>query len=418
MRTVAGLDLCNDVSQVSILVSGEDGKLEVVTQPVFLGAEKYCIPTCAFKARQKEEWLFGQEASRTPGELGTMFSDLIDLACQKENVSVDGKDYETTAILSGFIRSALKGITFKSEWPEKAMLFITIRKLDPVVLRVVRKAVDILELKDVDIRFLSHAESYFYYSASQSEELKINKVCLVDYDGKTVRTGMLHTNRNLRPFVTFIDEKEFELPEADDIGMMNICREIMDSEVISSVYLAGVGFEGDWAKDTIRYLCSDGRRVFQGMNLYTKGACYAAMDVADIKKIETGEIFLDKDKLKVNIGMDLFIDGQIKYRSLIDAGINWFEASAYIEVMLGKEREIRITATPISGDSDRFIVIRTGNIPERPERASRVGLRFEMLSVDELKVTVTDMGFGEIFPASGNEITQIFSLEDLKGEDL
>ncbi len=416
MRTVAGLDLCNDVSQISLMTTREDGKIEVVTQPVFLGEEKYCIPTCAMKAREKEEWLFGQEAMRTPEELGSRLYNLIDLASENETVTVEGKDYETIAILSGFIRTALKGVTFKSEWPEKAMLFITLRKLDPRVLKVVRNATEGIGLNDVDIRFLSHAESYFYYSASQSEELKVNKVCLVDYDGSTVRTGMLHTNRMLRPFVTFIDEKEFELPEKSDTGLLNICRQIMDSEVISSVYLAGTGFEGDWAKDTVKYLCGDGRRVFQGMNLYTKGAVYAAMEVAGIKKIETGEIFLDKDKLKVNVGMDLFTEGQIRYKSLIDAGINWFEASAYIEVMLGREREIRITATPISGDGDRIIVIRTGSIPERPERASRAGLKFEMLSVSELKITVTDLGFGEIFPATGNEITQVVNLEDLKGE--
>ncbi len=152
------------------------------------------------------------------------------------------------------------------------------------------------------------------------------------------------------------------------------------------------------------------------MNLYTKGACYAAMDISGIKKIESGEVFLDRDKLRVNIGMDLCTNGQIKYRSLIDAGVNWFEASSEIEVMLGREREIRITLTSISGEGDRYVVIRTTGIPERPERASRVALRFEMLSVSELKVTVTDLGFGEIFPASGNEITRTVNIEDVKGE--
>ncbi|MCR5651870.1 MAG: hypothetical protein K6F86_11895 [Lachnospiraceae bacterium] len=407
MRTVAGLDLCDDVTQISLLTSGETGKMEVVTRPVLMGTEKYCIPTKAMKINDKEEWIFGQEADRAPEGFGTMYRDLIELASDDES---------KIPVLSGFIRHALKGVTFKSEWPAKPMLFITLRQLDSKSLRTVKRAVELLELNDVDIRFLSHAESYFYYSASQSEELKINKVCLVDYDGKTVRTGMLSTNRNMKPNVTFIDERQFELAEKSDIGMLNICRQVMDSEIISSVYLAGTGFEGDWAKETVKYLCDDGRRVFQGMNLYTKGACYAAMDVSGIKKLETGEIFLDRDKLKVNIGMDLCIEGQIKYRSLIDAGINWFEASNEIEVMLGKEREIRITLTPISGDGDRIVVIRTNGIPERPERASRVRLRFEMISVSELKVTVTDMGFGEIFPASGNEITQIVGIEDVKGE--
>lgn len=407
MRTIAGLDLCDDVTQISLLTSGTDGRLEVVTRPVLLGTEKYCIPTLAMKVNDRDEWIFGEEAKRAPEGFGTVYGDLIEAA---------GEDETKIPVLSGFIRHALKGVTFKSEWPQKPMLFITLRQLDSKTLRTVRRAVEMLELNDVDIRFLSHAESYFYYSASQSDELKINKVCLIDYDGKIVRTGMLSTNRRMKPFVTFIDERQFELPEKNDAGLLAICRRVMDSEVISSVYLAGTGFDGDWAKETVKYLCDDGRRVFQGMNLYTKGACYAAMDVSGIKKIETGEVFLDRDKLKVNIGMDLCTEGQIRHRSLIDAGINWFEASSEIEVMLGKEREIRITLTPISGDGDRFVVIRTAGIPERPERASRVALRFEMLSVSELKVTVTDLGFGEIFPATGNEIVQTINIEEPEDE--
>ncbi len=407
MRTVAGLDLCDDVTQVSLLTSGSDGRLEVVTKPVLMGTEKYCIPTLAMKVNDREEWLFGEEAKRAPEGFGTVYDELIEAACDDET---------KIPMLSAFIRHVLKGITFKSEWPQKPLLFITLRQLDSKTLRTVKRAVEMLELNDVDIRFLSHAESYFYYSASQAEELKINKVCLIDYDGKIVRTGMLSTNRRMKPFVTFIDERQFELPEKNDSGLLAICRRVMDSEAISSVYLAGTGFDGDWAKETVKYLCDNGRRVFQGMNLYTKGACYAAMDVSGIKKIESGEVFLDGDKLKVNIGMDLCTEGQIRHRSLIDAGINWFEASSEIEVMLGKEREIRITLTPISGEGDRFVVIRTTGIPERPERASRVALRFEMLSVSELKVTVTDMGFGEIFPATGNEITQTINIEELEGE--
>ena len=146
MRTVAGLDLCNDVSQISILTKTQDGKKEVVTRPVVLGTEKYCIPTCAMRMNDREEWLYGMEAERTPKEFGRMFYNLIDLACENESVLIEGEEYETVTILSNYIRSVLKGITFKSEWPEKPLLFITMRRLDPKVLRVARKAVEARQL--------------------------------------------------------------------------------------------------------------------------------------------------------------------------------------------------------------------------------------------------------------------------------
>ncbi len=410
MRTVAGLDLCNDVSQISVSDQKNSGVIEVDTLPVEMGSEKFCIHTCAMKYNGRQEWLFGEEAYRAPLDAGHLITGLLDLAVRSESVTVDGREYDTVTLLSHFIRSTLKGITFKGDWPEKPVLYITVRDLSAEVLKTVRKAVEKLELTDVDVRFLSHSESAFYYTASQSPELKLHKVCLLDYDGKTVRSSILNTNRQMRPVVTFIEEREFDLSKKDDLEMLNICREIMDSEIISSVYLAGVGFEGDWTHETVKYLCMKKRRVFQGMNLYTKGACYAALDITGIKNITNGEIFLDKDKLKYNIVIDINSKGQVTYRSLIEAGINWFEAVAGLEVMLGEIPEIRIIITPINGEGERTKVIRTQGIPERPERTTRAALNLEMLSVNELKCTVTDLGLGELFPATGNITTEVINL--------
>jgi len=410
MRTVAGLDLCNDVSQISVAEQKDNGRIEVDTLPVEVGSEKFCIHTCAMKYSGRQEWIFGEEAYRAPMDAGHLLNGLLDLAVSSEYVTVDGQEYDTVTLLSHFIRSTLRGITFKGDWPEKPVLFITVRDLSPKILKTVKKAAEKLELNEVDIRFLSHAESCFYYTASQAQELKLHKVCLLDYDNKTVRSSILNTNRQMRPVVTFIEEREFDLPKKDDLEMLNICREIMDSEIISSVYLAGVGFEENWTHETVRYLCMKKRRVFMGMNLYTKGACYAALDITGIKNITGGEIFLDKDKLKVNIGIDISSKGQVVYRSLIEAGINWFEATASLEVMLGEIPEIRIIITPINGEGERTKVIRTQGIPERPERATRALLELEMLSVNELKCTVTDLGLGELFPATGNVTTEVMTL--------
>ncbi len=411
MRTIAGLDLSNDVTQISVSNMKLSGEIEVNSLPVEMGSEKYCIHTCAMKYTDREEWIFGEEAFRAPVDAGHMINGLLDLACTSPSVTVDGQEYDTESLLSRFIRSALKGVSFKSDWPDNAVLVITMQELTPMALKTVRRAVERLNLESVDVKFLSHAESCFYYTASQSPELKLHKVCLLDYDGKIVRTSMLNTNRHMRPVVTFIEEREFELQEKNDMEMLNICREVMDSEIVSSVYLAGTGFDGQWANETIKYLCMKKRRVFQGMNLYTKGACYAGLDITGIKNITNGEIFLDKDKLKYNIGLDINTRGQVFYRSLIEAGINWFEAQASMEIMLGDIPEIRIIITPINGEGKRTKVIRTEGIPERPERATRAALSIEMISENEMKCTVTDLGLGEIFPATGNGVTEVVDLK-------
>ncbi len=405
MRTVAGLDLCDDVSQISVSITKEE-EVSVTTIPVALGSEKYCIPTCALKKKNRNEWVFGEEAEKSVKGEGFLIKGLLSLALKRESITIEGEDYDTVSILARFIKVMIKKISFRSDWREKAALFLTVQNLDAPTIRVLQKAIGELELKNMDIRFLSHSESFFYYSASQPEELRIHKVCLLDYDGEVLRTSVLSTNRLMKPAVTTIEEREFELPEKNDQELLNICREVMDSEIISSIYLAGQGFEGNWEKETIRYLCLKRRRVFQGMNLYTKGACYAGLDLTGEKKITENEIYLDKDKLKSNIGMDLFSGGQVRYRSLIEGGINWFDAKAELEVLLGHEKEIRIIITPITGEGERCVVIRAEKIPERPERSSRVRLDLSMLSPELMLCRIRDLGFGEIFPSTGNVIEE------------
>ncbi len=412
MKATAGLDLCDDVSQISVSTKEFDGSTGVMTLPVTVGSEKYCVHTCAMKRKNKNEWIFGEDAIREDPKEGYLFGDLLSLALKEKTLLIEEEEYDTVSILAGFVKSMLKKVTFVSEWPQKAELFITVRDLTAAMVDILRRMVEQMELRGVEVRFLSHAESFFYYSASQPEELRLHKVCLLDYSGNVVRSSILSTNRQMKPNVTMIEEREFELPEKKDDELLDICREIMDSQIISSVYLSGQGFEGNWEKETIRYLCLKRRRVFQGMNLYTKGACYAALDATGQSRLSENEVFLDKDKLKSNIGMDLVSDGQVHYHSLVDAGINWFDAGAELDVMLGHENEIRILLTPITGNEERCVVLRMDSIPERPDRASRVHLSIRLKSPDEMCVKIRDLGFGEIFPATGNEIEETVILSD------
>ena len=39
-------------------------------------------------------------------------------------------------------------------------------------------------------------------------------------------------------------------------------------------------------------------------------------------------------------------------------------------------------------------------LPDRPSRATRLRISAEFLSVDRLRVQVSDLGFGELFPSS------------------
>jgi len=45
-------------------------------------------------------------------------------------------------------------------------------------------------------------------------------------------------------------------------------------------------------------------------------------------------------------------------------------------------------------------------IPLRPNKTTRLLLELQYISATECKVTVTDLGFGELFPSSGKTWTE------------
>ena len=73
---------------------------------------------------------------------------------------------------------------------------------------------------------------------------------------------------------------------------------MFDKKVVSSVFLTGDGFENNWYPNSLRVLCN-GRRAFMGNNLYSKGACYTAMQRS--MDLIDGPVYLDETKMTEQI---------------------------------------------------------------------------------------------------------------------
>ena len=88
--------------------------------------------------------------------------------------------------------------------------------------------------------------------------------------------------------VVYIDSEELPFPpykpmpempalreeklERLDEEFLHVAEHVCHNTVISSVYLIGEHYSEEWMKKSLRFLCK-GRRVFQGKNLLSKGAC-------------------------------------------------------------------------------------------------------------------------------------------------
>lgn len=389
-KVIVGYDLGNKYAQISCYVMGSEEEIRTLSSVA--GSSVYTIPLALSKRQGVNQWFYGSEAIRYAGEEeGILVENLLKLARDGEPVQIDGAPIDPVALLTLFLKRSLGLLSQVTNTERIGALMITCEELDHRMLEVLTAATEGLHLKTDQICFQSHVESFYYYNLYQPEELWRHKTILCEYGDASIRTYCMECNRHTTPVVAYMEEREFPfpVPESDE-KMQEIAKKLCENQMISSVYLIGEAFSRDWMKESLRYLCK-GRRVFQGNNLFSKGACYGMMERLTPGENGKNHVFLGKDKLKSNIGMKVLRQGEESYQALLDAGINWYEAKNTMEFYLLEGRAVEILITSLTGKGNRIARI----VPEElQEGIIRLRISVEMRDDTHLKVELEDLGFG------------------------
>ena len=389
-KVIVGYDLGNKYAQISCYVTGSEEEIRTLSSVA--GSSVYTIPLALSKRQGVNQWFYGSEAIRYAGEEeGILVENLLKLARDGEPVQIDGAPIDPVALLTLFLKRSLGLLSQVTNTERIGALMITCEELDHRMLEVLTAATEGLHLKTDQICFQSHVESFYYYNLYQPEELWRHKTILCEYGDAFIRTYCMECNRHTTPVVAYMEEREFPfpVPESDE-KMQEIAKKLCENQMISSVYLIGEAFSRDWMKESLRYLCK-GRRVFQGNNLFSKGACYGMMERLTPGENGKNYVFLGKDKLKSNIGMKVLRQGEESYQALLDAGINWYEAKNTMEFYLLEGRAVEILITSLTGKGNRIARI----VPEElQEGIIRLRISVEMRDDTHLKVELEDLGFG------------------------
>lgn len=389
-KVIVGYDLGNKYAQISCYVTGSEEEIRTLSSVA--GSSVYTIPLALSKRQGVNQWFYGSEAIRYAGEEeGILVENLLKMARDGEPVQIDGAPIDPVALLTLFLKRSLGLLSQVTNTERIGALMITCEELDHRMLEVLTAATEGLHLKTDQICFQSHVESFYYYNLYQPEELWRHKTILCEYGDAFIRTYCMECNRHTTPVVAYMEEREFPfpVPESDE-KMQEIAKKLCENQMISSVYLIGEAFSRDWMKESLRYLCK-GRRVFQGNNLFSKGACYGMMERLTPGENGKNYVFLGKDKLKSNIGMKVLRQGEESYQALLDAGINWYEAKNTMEFYLLEGRAVEILITSLTGKGNRIARI----VPEElQEGIIRLRISVEMRDDTHLKVELEDLGFG------------------------
>ena len=219
---------------------------------------------------------------------------------------------------------------------------MTLKSIEPDTCNLLREAGSSAAGSQCEIFFMSHQDCFFQYILHQPEEMWTQNVLLYDYRKDGIHSYELQMNRNSRPVVCLIEEENFPQMKMTDVSQMSdaqkqafftqldnafleIVRNHCEGKFVSSAFLLGDHFTRDWCKDSLRYLCK-GRRVFQGNNLFSKGACYGAREKVLPSTLSTTYVYLSDECLHANIGMNCNRGKEETYQPLLNAGTNWYDA--------------------------------------------------------------------------------------------
>ncbi|MCR4740976.1 MAG: hypothetical protein K5886_12055 [Lachnospiraceae bacterium] len=431
-RYVVGYDLNDTVTQISYSELNREAPMSVAKE----GSErKLGIPTVVCKRKGVSQWYYGNDAEEVAKKgSGMLATKLLGVARAGGKYEVEGQAYDASDLLVLFVRRTLTELSLSADPEQIVSLVITVDVLDEKTIELLDKVASALPLNRDRIRYNTYADSIYQYMIHQPEELWEKDVFVFDYSGKGLHGQDFRINKNTTPKVGLMEEFEFEEIRMPDIMLGSSPKpediEEFDEDVlvkihgffvgksISTVYLLGEGFDPGYLNKTVKYMCM-GRRVFQGKNLYAKGACFFARDRAVNSSYLSDFVFLGKDKLKFNLGIIMERNGNEEYIAVADGGENWFEAGKTIEMLLREGNEIMMIITPLNGKDKKNLRMVLDGLPERPMKATRIRLRIEFSSETALKATAWDMGFGDIFPSSGlkwEETLDIESNDTLKGK--
>lgn len=418
-----GIDLANDYSQISYVTKDMNEPKSISTIP---GESKYLIPTIMYKVKNSDDWYIGDQAklkSFEDDDEHYTVRKLLELVYAGKELYLDDTKYTAKALLKIFIKKLLDEAKRLENVEKTRYISVTVEKSNRIIIDTIYEILEELGYEKAQIRVLSHTESFIYYAINQKKELWMNDVVVFDFNWDHFSYRKLSIARNKKPSVISIVEKDF----SDDITMsnletdrdkrntdekfLNIIKEEFYKQIISTVFLTGVGFYTDFAENSLVELCSK-RRVFKGHNLFVKGACYDALLRYNDNKLNEFVIQCE-GRTRANVGLMINNGGHNSAISLSTAGSSWYEAGARAECILDDVKCIQLVVTSPYGDCIRNVKVDLSEFPDRPNKTTRVSISMSFRDDNTFDVVVEDLGFGDFYKGTNITIKNTYSVDEI-----
>lgn len=417
---LVSIDLCRDYSQMTYCM-GNMSEPESVS--VIPGEQKYLIPTIVAKFNDREEWCIGDEALlRKSRREAQPAEDILKYILAEKNIEISDEVYTGQEILNIYFNGLFNILRNNYHIAKPDKLVVTVEYPDRILVNLIRNVLLGMGFEKDDIKIIGHSESLIYYTIFQKKELWVNDVLVFDFNEKQFLVRRLTTLRARSPQPIVVEEtdisQKFKMSrlntaqgrEEMDRQFYELVKELCEKHIVSTVYLTGVGFYEKWLKESIDYLCVK-RRVFQGYNLFVKGAGYANLSILGMGNAKDYQ-FVCSGRTLVDIELEVEKEDKKVMVMLSKAGTNWYEAGARAEGILNDTREIKFKVISSVSKNSRDVYVELRGFPPRPNKTTRIEIVLAYKNERQCIIQVKDMGFGDFFKASDETVKTIIDIEE------
>ena len=317
-------------------------------------------------------------------------------------------------LLRDFLKESFEKILHSRDY-STVRIMVTVPKLEKLLAERIPQALMMLGVERRNIYLQDYLSSFYFYAVHQKKELWNADVALLEYRDQTMTGHVLHIEPTKPTAIARIELAGSQLlddkardgrEDADwdkerDRLFFELLKKVFERRTVVTCYLIGDYFSQDWAVRSYQYLCQT-RHVFQGHNLYTRGACYAAMERCQLARSQD-ILFLGADVLKENFHIRMRVRGREMDVPLISAGVNWYEAHHECEFIPDDQTSLTIWTKPMSGGEEVAHLMRLRRFPARNNRATRLRMTMYFTSPDCCCVEVEDLGFGGFYRSTGQK---------------
>ncbi len=402
-----GIEITKKSSCVSFYQLNMDNPETIST---VMGSENYEIPTVLAKKRGVGQWFFGREAlQEIKLNQAIEVEDLLENAYRDEEMYIETEKLKARDLLVTYIKKLLTMPGHFYANAPLAKLIITVDKINMQVVETFEYVAAQLEFSREKMMVIDFKEAFYYYALNQKPEIFLHDVVVFDYTSSDIKHCVLSRNLRTTPQLISLQEGiDTFVNENQDVAFDAIVEKVLAGRIVSAVYLLGEGFSKDWMKVSLQRLCRN-RKVFAGRNLYSRGACYAGV-IKDGKK-DWPFLYIGDNELKMNLSLKVIDNNLMDYYTLIDAGESWYEVVGECEVILDGTSELEVWIQRPESREAKVEILELTDMPAREDKTTRLRITAKPTSDREVRVKITDLGFGEIIPSSGKTWEHVISID-------